>query len=217
MHITIETAGTVFAPVACDLMSISPKLANSTPEGPWAAQHERLRIQPDVLGELMADYDYQLKFVIAQPEDMEEVRALVRDIGCAAAPRDPDAGGHRRGGTARARRVAGGDLQGGRFPVQSAAACGSVREPARSVAGSHLVCGSDFFERGRSCLDRFQLFFAQRASATLHDAASALHEDPVEPRVGHGYGDVGQRAQEPQADGHIGFGVHAYLLEGRFQ
>ena len=26
MHITVETAGTVFAPVACDLMSISPKL-----------------------------------------------------------------------------------------------------------------------------------------------------------------------------------------------
>ena len=33
MHITFETAGTVFAPVACDLMSISPKLSNSTPEG----------------------------------------------------------------------------------------------------------------------------------------------------------------------------------------
>ena len=30
-HITIETAGTVWAPVVCDLMSISPKLANSTP------------------------------------------------------------------------------------------------------------------------------------------------------------------------------------------
>src|ERR1700716_933574 len=28
-HITIETAGTIFVPVACDLMSISPKLANS--------------------------------------------------------------------------------------------------------------------------------------------------------------------------------------------
>ena len=27
LHITIETAGTVFQPVACDLMSISPKLA----------------------------------------------------------------------------------------------------------------------------------------------------------------------------------------------
>ena len=46
LHITIETAGTVFQPVACDLMSISPKLSNSTPAGPWAAQHDRLRIQP---------------------------------------------------------------------------------------------------------------------------------------------------------------------------
>src|ERR1022692_3133813 len=31
-HITVETAGTVFVPVACDLMSISPMLANSTPD-----------------------------------------------------------------------------------------------------------------------------------------------------------------------------------------
>ena len=30
-HITIETAGTLYLPVQCDLMSISPKLANSTP------------------------------------------------------------------------------------------------------------------------------------------------------------------------------------------
>lgn len=31
MHITVETAGTVFRPIAADLMSISPKLSNSTP------------------------------------------------------------------------------------------------------------------------------------------------------------------------------------------
>jgi len=73
LHITIETAGTVFQPVACDLMSISPKLANSTPPGPWAAQHERLRFQPQPLRELMARYPYQLKFVIAQPGDLAEV------------------------------------------------------------------------------------------------------------------------------------------------
>ena len=30
-HITIETAGTLYLPVECDLMSISPKLSNSTP------------------------------------------------------------------------------------------------------------------------------------------------------------------------------------------
>jgi 7-carboxy-7-deazaguanine synthase len=77
LHITIETAGTVFQPVACDLMSISPKLANSMPNGRWAAQHDRLRIQPEVLLELMARYPYQLKFVIEKPDDLDEVRVLI--------------------------------------------------------------------------------------------------------------------------------------------
>jgi 7-carboxy-7-deazaguanine synthase len=77
LHITIETAGTVFQPVACDLMSISPKLANSTPEGDWAVRHDRLRLQPEVLTELMSRYDYQLKFVIRRPEDLSEVRELL--------------------------------------------------------------------------------------------------------------------------------------------
>jgi 7-carboxy-7-deazaguanine synthase len=79
-HITIETAGTVFHPVACDLMSISPKLANSTPEGPWAAQHDRVRIQRDILRRLITQYDYQLKFVVATPEDMPELCVLVEAI-----------------------------------------------------------------------------------------------------------------------------------------
>lgn len=84
-HITIETAGTVFVPVACDLMSISPKLANSVPwdreGGRWAPAHDRLRIQTPVLRRLMASYAYQLKFVIAAPEDLGEVRALVAELG----------------------------------------------------------------------------------------------------------------------------------------
>ena len=77
LHITIETAGTVFQPVACDLMSISPKLANSTPQGDWAARHNRLRIQLQPLQELMARYACQLKFVIEKPADLDEVRALL--------------------------------------------------------------------------------------------------------------------------------------------
>ncbi len=84
-HITMETAGTVYVPVACDLMSISPKLANSTPwtreDGRWAAQHERLRCQSNVLRRLMSEYEYQLKFVIAAPEDVPEVEALVTAVG----------------------------------------------------------------------------------------------------------------------------------------
>jgi 7-carboxy-7-deazaguanine synthase len=81
LHITIETAGTVFQPVACDLMSIGPKLKNSTPAGSWAERHERLRIQTGVLGELMARYEYQLKFVIEKREDVEEARGLAESLG----------------------------------------------------------------------------------------------------------------------------------------
>ena len=80
LHITIETAGTVSKRVACDLMSISPKLAHSTPPGQWAAAHERLRIQPDALKQLMGAYEYQLKFVVAKSEDIEEIRRLLDEL-----------------------------------------------------------------------------------------------------------------------------------------
>ena len=80
LHITVETAGTVFHPVACDLMSISPTLAHSTPAGNWAATHERLRIQPDVLRRLMRSYQYQLKFVVADPSDMDEIHSLLDQL-----------------------------------------------------------------------------------------------------------------------------------------
>ena len=80
LHTTIETAGTVFKPVACDLMSISPKLAHSTPPGAWESTHERLRIQPDVLQRLMSAYPYQLKFVVAKPEDMGEIGRLLDQV-----------------------------------------------------------------------------------------------------------------------------------------
>ncbi len=79
-HLTIETAGTVFEAVECDLMSISPKLANSTPEGEWGERHERLRIQVDTLRRLMAAYEHQLKFVLARPEDADELCRLVRTL-----------------------------------------------------------------------------------------------------------------------------------------
>jgi 7-carboxy-7-deazaguanine synthase len=89
MHVTIETNGTIFKEVTCDLMSISPKLANSTPHrrerGRFAAKHDGLRYQPDVLKQLMAAYPYQLKFVIQKPEDLEEVRAIVEETAA-----DPD-------------------------------------------------------------------------------------------------------------------------------
>jgi 7-carboxy-7-deazaguanine synthase len=76
-HVTIETAGTLYLPVACDLMSISPKLSNSAPpveRAPrWRLRHERTRHAPDVVARLIREFDYQLKFVIDAPKDCEEV------------------------------------------------------------------------------------------------------------------------------------------------
>jgi 7-carboxy-7-deazaguanine synthase len=85
LHVTVETAGTVYQQVVCDLMSISPKLGNSTPlereGGRWAVPHDRLRHQPEVLRRLTTEYAYQLKFVVAAPEDMEEIERIVKEIG----------------------------------------------------------------------------------------------------------------------------------------
>jgi 7-carboxy-7-deazaguanine synthase len=83
-HITIETAGTLFLPVACDLMSISPKLASSTPSaaraGKWHDRHERARHQPEVIRRLVDGYAYQLKFVIDTPADLAEVNAWLAEF-----------------------------------------------------------------------------------------------------------------------------------------
>ena len=86
-HVTIETAGTVDTHVRCDLMSISPKLANSTPHnregGRWVQQHERLRYQPEILKRLIQLYSYQLKFVVVEESDLAQVRAIVEETGAA--------------------------------------------------------------------------------------------------------------------------------------
>jgi 7-carboxy-7-deazaguanine synthase len=80
-HLTIETAGTVDADVRCDLMSISPKLANSTPQGAWAGRHDLRRYQPDVLKALMARFPYQLKFVLVSASDLDEIHSILTGTG----------------------------------------------------------------------------------------------------------------------------------------
>ena len=83
-HITIETAGTLYLPVECDLMSISPKLASSAPSAQravnWRQRHERTRHSPDVIRRLTSEYDYQLKFVVDSPADCDEVLRYLAEI-----------------------------------------------------------------------------------------------------------------------------------------
>ena len=82
-HITIETAGIAFIPdLACDLMSISPKLSNSTPtDSELAAVHEDSRLDIAALRKLIDNYEYQLKFVVDSETDLSEIKQTLKEIG----------------------------------------------------------------------------------------------------------------------------------------
>ena len=85
LHITMETAATVFKPVKVDLASLSPKLANSTPHdregGRFAASHEGQRINVPVIQQLIdASPDRQLKFVVSSDADVAEAKALLSQL-----------------------------------------------------------------------------------------------------------------------------------------
>jgi 7-carboxy-7-deazaguanine synthase len=93
-HITIETAGTVIpeGELCCDLMSMSPKLANSTPRddprdpaGVWAARHEERRLNIPVLQRLLDRHPspgHQLKFVVspAIASDLAEIEGILGQL-----------------------------------------------------------------------------------------------------------------------------------------
>ena len=82
--VTIETAGTVFREATADLMSISPKLANSTPSPErsqvWSQRHEELRHRPEVIRSLIAKSPYQFKFVIDAPPDVADVERWLTEF-----------------------------------------------------------------------------------------------------------------------------------------
>jgi 7-carboxy-7-deazaguanine synthase len=84
-HITIETAATVYEPVAVDLASLSPKLSNSTPVerdgGKFAASHERQRLNVPVIQRFIDESpDFQLKFVVSGERDLSEIEQLLEQL-----------------------------------------------------------------------------------------------------------------------------------------
>jgi 7-carboxy-7-deazaguanine synthase len=93
-HITIETAGTVGPEgIVCDLASISPKLANSTPApgaagDAWVSRHESTRWQPERVREWITTYSFQLKFVLSDRSDLHEVETYVGALGIPVQPAD---------------------------------------------------------------------------------------------------------------------------------
>jgi len=85
LHITIETAATIVpGGIPCDLASLSPKLRNASPGerlgAAWKERHESLRWQPAVVGAWIAAHEYQLKFVVAGPDDLAEIEAMLDEL-----------------------------------------------------------------------------------------------------------------------------------------
>jgi 7-carboxy-7-deazaguanine synthase len=84
-HLTIETAATV-APegIACDLASLSPKLLNSAPDArlgvTWRRKHEALRWSPAVVRAWLDQGEYQLKFVVTAPADVDELEGMLASL-----------------------------------------------------------------------------------------------------------------------------------------
>ena len=84
-HITIETAATIFEAIRLDLASMSPKLSNSTPTeregGKYVAMHERQRLNLPVIQQFIdSSPDFQLKFVVSDARDLDEIDALLEKI-----------------------------------------------------------------------------------------------------------------------------------------
>jgi 7-carboxy-7-deazaguanine synthase len=93
LHTTIETNATIFNPLIArhtNLISMSPKLASSTPHEAnlkntgidysehWAKKHEAKRrnidtIQKYIDAAKLYDNDFQLKFVVQNPNDIQEI------------------------------------------------------------------------------------------------------------------------------------------------
>lgn len=87
-HVTIETSGAIERPgLVCDLLSVSPKLAHSTPKRRGenlAARHDQLRHNPSLLRALLAGApEWQLKFVVRPTcieTDLAEIETLLAEV-----------------------------------------------------------------------------------------------------------------------------------------
>jgi len=80
LHITIETSGIEYVGgLKCDLMSISPKLSNSVE----ANSGEKPEVEPlniDAIQRLIDEYDYQIKFVVDSPDDLNEIAGVIAKL-----------------------------------------------------------------------------------------------------------------------------------------
>jgi len=82
LHITVESAGTVDPLFHCDLLSLSPKTANSDPSDRHRDRHRRLRLDRTATVRLLKRFpEHQIKYVVEGAEDMPEILEMLSGLG----------------------------------------------------------------------------------------------------------------------------------------
>lgn len=87
-HVTVETNGTIWSDdVAADLWSVSPKLRSSRPKEAGAALelHETQNTHQQLSQFVRGPSEYQLKFVVSAPSELDEVERVVAESGASRA------------------------------------------------------------------------------------------------------------------------------------
>lgn len=77
-YLTVETNGTLYWNNPAQFMSISPKLASSTyKEHAHFKKHDGVRINREILDLMIRNHDYQLKFVVNNQQDFDEIEEVL--------------------------------------------------------------------------------------------------------------------------------------------
>jgi len=80
-HITLEDNGTIYREnLKVDLVSLSPKLSNSIPEGRHRETHIKFIANWNAYEKWITNYNYQLKFVIQNELDILEALRIINYI-----------------------------------------------------------------------------------------------------------------------------------------
>ena len=81
LHITVESAGTVDPLFHCDLLSLSPKTANSDPTDTNRDRHRELRLDSRPAARLLKRFpEHQLKFVVEGADDLTEILEMLANF-----------------------------------------------------------------------------------------------------------------------------------------
>ena len=80
--VSLETNGTIAKPVKIDFVTLSPKLKSSVPvRTKHATRHESIRYCKEALSYWLNNFPYQIKFVINEEEDENEISAMLSELG----------------------------------------------------------------------------------------------------------------------------------------